>query len=114
MYWALTVCVHATADNATRGSWPIIEQKCPWLCVGGCLPHCMDLLLEDIFKAVPVFQALYKAAKQIRKFIHNHQVRSLPQTLGGRVVCVSKSESRAGFGAGRSSGVLRDADATRA
>jgi hypothetical protein len=62
------------ADNATRASWPLIEAACGWVECGPCLPHCMDLLLEDIFKAFPFLQDHYKKANAIRKFVNNHQV----------------------------------------
>ncbi|KAK3249997.1 hypothetical protein CYMTET_40602 [Cymbomonas tetramitiformis] len=64
--------VQVLMDNATRGSWPLIEAECPWVSVGPCEPHVSSLEVADISK-LPFFKAVIKKVHVIRKFILNHQ-----------------------------------------
>ncbi|KAK3235078.1 hypothetical protein CYMTET_54702 [Cymbomonas tetramitiformis] len=64
--------VQVLMDNATRGSWPLIEAKCPWVVVGPCEPHVSSLEVADICK-LPFFKAVIKKVHVVRKFILNHQ-----------------------------------------
>jgi hypothetical protein len=54
--------VMVITDNACRGSWPLIEEACPWVVCGGCKPHVCDLLLEDIGKLLFFKKVFSKAA----------------------------------------------------
>ncbi|KAK3247196.1 hypothetical protein CYMTET_43297 [Cymbomonas tetramitiformis] len=59
-------------DNATRGSWPLIEERCPWVAVGPCEPHVSDLELEDFVKKIPFFKKTVARAHTVRKFVRSH------------------------------------------
>jgi hypothetical protein len=63
------VCV--MMDNATRKSWPLIEEACPWVVAGPCGPHVMDLLQEDVGK-LPFFMQLFAKAQTLRVFVRGH------------------------------------------
>ncbi|KAK3274174.1 hypothetical protein CYMTET_17631 [Cymbomonas tetramitiformis] len=47
--------VQVLMDNATRGSWPPIEEECPWVVVGPCEPHVGSLEIGDFCK-LPFFK----------------------------------------------------------
>jgi hypothetical protein len=59
-------------DNATRSAWPIIEKRCPWIVCAPCMPHVLDLLLEDIGKMATV-ASVFERGAALRKFVRNHQ-----------------------------------------
>ena len=59
-------------DNATRAAWPLIEKRCPWIVCAPCMPHVMDLLLEDIGK-LPLVASVFERGADVRKFVRNHQ-----------------------------------------
>lgn len=59
-------------DNATRASWKLIEERCPWVAVGSCLPHVGSLEVGDIVR-LPRCAQLVKKATALRKFVTNHQ-----------------------------------------
>ena len=59
-------------DNATRGSWKIIQQRCPWVVCVPCMTHVLDFLLEDISKFEPM-RDLKEKMRKLCKFITNHQ-----------------------------------------
>jgi hypothetical protein len=59
-------------DNATRSAWPIIEARCPWIVCAPCMPHVLDLLLEDIGK-LQVVASVFERGAEVRKFVRNHQ-----------------------------------------
>ena len=63
--------VQVLMDNATRGSWPLIEAACPWVTVGPCAPHCLDLELEDIGKLARV-KAVTEKTAILRRFVRKH------------------------------------------
>lgn len=60
--------VMVITDNACRGSWPLIEEACPWVVCGGCQPHVCDLLLEDIGK-LPFFKKIFSEAAVLRTLV---------------------------------------------
>ncbi|KAK3255430.1 hypothetical protein CYMTET_35387 [Cymbomonas tetramitiformis] len=64
--------VQVLQDNATRGSWPLIEERCPWVVVGPCEPHVSDLELEDFVKKIPFFKMVVQKAHTVRKFVRSH------------------------------------------
>ncbi|KAK3258521.1 hypothetical protein CYMTET_32435 [Cymbomonas tetramitiformis] len=64
--------VQVLMDNATRGSWPLIEKRCPWVSVGPCETHVSDLELEDFVKKVPFFKKIVHEVNVVRKFVRNH------------------------------------------
>ncbi|KAK3277827.1 hypothetical protein CYMTET_14191 [Cymbomonas tetramitiformis] len=64
--------VQVLMDNATRASWPLIEEKCPWVVVGPCEPHVSSLEEGDIMK-LPFFKETSRQVQVVRKFILNHQ-----------------------------------------
>ncbi|KAK3251672.1 hypothetical protein CYMTET_38995 [Cymbomonas tetramitiformis] len=64
--------VQVLMDNATRGSWPIIEDACPWVAAGPCEPHVSSLEVKDML-ALPFFKELTKKVHCVRKFILHHQ-----------------------------------------
>ncbi|KAK3276743.1 hypothetical protein CYMTET_15209 [Cymbomonas tetramitiformis] len=64
--------VQVLMDNATRGSWPLIEEECPWVVVGPCETHVGDLELEDQVKKIPFFKEAISHAHLLRKFVKNH------------------------------------------
>jgi hypothetical protein len=65
---------HVCTDGAAvmRAAWPIVESKFPHLTVDWCIAHVMDLLMEDIGK-LPFFTTSIEEAKEVVKFIRNHQ-----------------------------------------
>jgi hypothetical protein len=62
--------VMVVTDNACRGSWPLIEEECPWVVCGGCQPHVCDLLLEDIGKLF-FFKKVFSEAAVLRTLVRN-------------------------------------------
>ncbi|KAK3280736.1 hypothetical protein CYMTET_11446 [Cymbomonas tetramitiformis] len=64
--------VQVLMDNATRGSWPLIEERCPWVVVGPCEPHVSDLELEDFVKKIPFFRDTVARVHTVRKFVRSH------------------------------------------
>jgi hypothetical protein len=60
--------VMVITDNACRGSWPIIEQACPWVVCGACHPHVCDLLLEDVGK-LDFFKEVFSEAHVLRAVV---------------------------------------------
>lgn len=67
-----TDCVAVHQDNATRKSWAIIEQRCPWVACCACWAHVLDLLLKDIAK-LPYIKQMFKEAAKMRMFLKNKQ-----------------------------------------
>jgi len=63
--------VYVMTDGACKLAWPIIEAACPWVTCGWCMPHVVDLLLEDIGK-LPFFVKVFTEADQLRHFVRNH------------------------------------------
>ena len=63
--------VQVLMDNACRGSWPIIEERCNWITCGPCIPHVGDLEIGDICK-LPRCKAHIQRAASIRNFIRDH------------------------------------------
>ena len=59
-------------DNATRSSWPLIEKQFPHIVAAPCMPHVVDLLLEDIGK-MPFIRDTLKELGIVRGFIRRHQ-----------------------------------------
>ena len=59
-------------DNATRAAWPLIEKRCPWIVCAPCMPHVLDLLLEDIGK-LGFVASVFERGAAVRKFVRNHQ-----------------------------------------
>ncbi|KAK3239206.1 hypothetical protein CYMTET_50856 [Cymbomonas tetramitiformis] len=64
--------VQVLMDNATRGSWPLIEAECPWLVVGPCEPHVGSLEVKDICN-LPFFKEVKRKVAVVRRFILSHQ-----------------------------------------
>lgn len=72
--------VYVLTDGACKKSWPIIEEACPWVTCGWCMPHVCDLLLEDIGR-LPFFEKLFAEADELRKFVRGHShVKSAYET----------------------------------
>jgi hypothetical protein len=66
-------CIVAVVmDNATRSAWPLIEARCTWIVCVPCMPHVLDLLLEDIGK-LAVVASVFNRGASVRKFVRNHQ-----------------------------------------
>jgi len=63
--------VNICQDNATRYFWKAIETKCPWVVCTPCLPHVLDLLLEDIGK-IGLIKDVLDDADLVRVFIRAH------------------------------------------
>ncbi|KAK3247180.1 hypothetical protein CYMTET_43314 [Cymbomonas tetramitiformis] len=59
-------------DNATRGSWPLIEAECPWVVVGPCGPHVGSSEVKDICN-LPFFKEVKRKVAVVRRFILSHQ-----------------------------------------
>ncbi len=59
-------------DNATRSSWSFIERKYPHIVAAPCMPHVIDLLLEDIGK-MQFFKDAMGKLRKVRSFIRRHQ-----------------------------------------
>jgi hypothetical protein len=64
--------VAVTTDNGVRSSWPIIQDKCPWIVCVPCQPHVLNLLCKDIGKLPGVSDVFANLAK-LRKFIKGHE-----------------------------------------
>ncbi len=58
-------------DNATRSSWKLIEEACPWVVCGACMPHVVDLTLEDIGK-LPFVKEVLEDVGDVRNFVRDH------------------------------------------
>ena len=65
--------VQVLMDNATRSSWPLIEKACPWVSCAPCMPHVLDLELEDYYKAFDWVKDVVEQTKTLRKFVYKHQ-----------------------------------------
>jgi len=59
-------------DNATRGSWELIERKHPWIVAGACQPHVLDLLLEDVGK-LRLCTSTIADVKIVRGFLRRYE-----------------------------------------
>jgi hypothetical protein len=68
--WGAEHVVGVMQDNATRGSWKIIEEMYPHIVAHTCMPHCCNLLLSDIGKITEVHDTLQELAL-IRRFIRS-------------------------------------------
>ena len=65
--------VQVIMDNATRASWPLIEEQCPWVICTPCAPHVGSLECGDFYKQMPWLAEVVTDCIEIRKFIYNHQ-----------------------------------------
>ena len=74
-------------DNATRGSWPFIQQKFPWIVCSPCQPHVLDLLLEDAGKLEP-FKGTLARARKLAMFLRREKVKATLRELCNLVVAL--------------------------
>lgn len=67
-------CVQVKTDqpHVMKAAWKIVEAKFPHVFASGCVPHGLDLLLEDIGKLEWV-RTIVQDTKEVLKFIGNHQ-----------------------------------------
>ena len=74
-------------DNATRSSWPLIEEACPWVLCVPCMAHVLDLLLEDIGKMDFVASVVSRAAV-VRTFVraHTHVLSAFREESSGELL----------------------------
>jgi Protein of unknown function (DUF 659) len=83
-------------DGACSGAIHLLKDKYPWLSGAICTTHSLDLLMEDLGTMAFVAEPL-KKAKQLVKFINNHQkTRALFAELSD-VVLLSPAATRFGY-----------------
>jgi len=79
--------VQVLTDNAIRSAWPLIEAACSWVQCGPCAPHCLDLEVEDFYKAFPWMCEVVQKAIKLRNFINWHQaILAVFRTLGASML----------------------------
>ncbi|VFQ76738.1 unnamed protein product [Cuscuta campestris] len=50
----------------------MMEQRYPHIFATACATHCLDLILEDFSKKMPIIQRTVKTAQSITTYIYNH------------------------------------------
>lgn len=83
-------------DGACSGAIDLLKEEFPWLSGVVCTTHSLDLLMEDLGTMAFAAEPLHKA-KQLVKFINNHQkTRALFAELSD-VVLLSPATTRFGY-----------------
>ena len=68
-----TTCFQVIMDNAANyvAAGKMLMERYPSIFWTPCATHCIDLMLEDIWK-IPFVKDIVESSKSITKFIYNH------------------------------------------